>query len=78
MRVFLTGGTGLIGSHLAALLRERDHQVAALARPESDTRFLDSVGAELVRMNDAANWCTHSTAWPATGPDEHGHGSNAS
>jgi len=32
MRVFLTGGTGLIGSHIAALLRHDGHEVVALRR----------------------------------------------
>lgn len=34
-RVFLTGGTGYIGSRLAAILTARGHDVTALARKES-------------------------------------------
>jgi len=46
--VFLTGGTGLLGSHVAEQLRERDVRVLALQRPSSDTRFLESLGCEIV------------------------------
>ena len=34
-KVFLTGGTGFLGSHLALALLEAGHQVTALARPTS-------------------------------------------
>ena len=47
-RLFLTGGTGLAGSHVAALFRERDVPVRALHRPSSDTSFLEEIGCELV------------------------------
>lgn len=36
MRCFVTGATGLIGSHLARLLLENDCQVGVLVRPTSD------------------------------------------
>ena len=48
MRVFLTGGTGLIGSHVAEQLRDRGDDVVALVRPTSDTRHLEGLGCELV------------------------------
>lgn len=48
MRIFLTGGTGLIGSHVAERLRGRGDDVAALVRPSSDTAHLESLGCELV------------------------------
>jgi 2-alkyl-3-oxoalkanoate reductase len=48
MRIFLTGGTGLVGSHVAERLRERGAEVVALVRPTSDRRFLSGLGAELV------------------------------
>jgi nucleoside-diphosphate-sugar epimerase len=48
MRVFLTGGTGLLGSHLAELLTGEGHDVVALVRPDTDTRFLEGVGCVLV------------------------------
>jgi len=48
MRVFLTGGTGLVGSHLARELRVRGHEVVALCRAEADTLFLEEQECELV------------------------------
>ncbi len=49
MRVFLTGGTGLIGSHVAERLRARGDSVVALVRESSDTAHLEGLGCELVR-----------------------------
>lgn len=48
MRVFLTGGTGLIGSHVAERLRARGDDVVALVRPSSDAGHLESLGCALV------------------------------
>lgn len=48
MRIFLTGGTGLLGSHVAERLRARGDEVVALCRPSSDTTFLEGLGCELV------------------------------
>lgn len=47
MRVFLTGGSGLLGSHIAALLREEGHAVVALCRLEARTTHLESLGCSL-------------------------------
>ena len=47
----LTGGTGLLGSHLAERLTARGTPVRALVRPGSDARFLQSLGASLVTGN---------------------------
>ncbi len=44
----LTGGTGLIGSHTAALFREMGWRVRALIRPSSDAAFLEELGCEFV------------------------------
>lgn len=44
----LTGGTGLLGSHLAEQLVQRGERVRALVRPSSDTSFLRSIGVELI------------------------------
>lgn len=69
MRVFLTGGTGLLGSHTAEALVARGHEVVALHRPTSDTAFLASLGCELVEgdvtdpvehLAAAAEGCTHA------------------
>lgn len=48
MRVFLTGGTGLLGSHLAEELVREGHEVTALVRPGSDSGFLRAIGVDLV------------------------------
>ena len=45
----VTGGTGLLGSHIAERLVARGVPVRALVRPSSDTAFLESLGVELVR-----------------------------
>ena len=44
--VFLTGGTGFLGSSLAAELLRRGHTVRALVRPGSEARVVQ--GCELV------------------------------
>jgi len=53
----VTGGTGLLGSHIAEQLVRRDRRVRALVRPNSDTRFLESLGVELATgdVTDAAS-----------------------
>ena len=48
MRVFLTGGTGLLGSHLAQELRSNGHEVVALHRRTADTLTLEESECELV------------------------------
>ncbi|MCA0268594.1 MAG: NAD-dependent epimerase/dehydratase family protein [Bacteroidetes bacterium] len=45
--IFLTGGTGFIGSHLAEALVKDGHTVRALVR--SDPKWLDGVAVETVR-----------------------------
>lgn len=51
-RVFLTGGTGFIGSALAAELLRRGHRVRALTRPGSEAKL--PAGCEIVH-GDALN-----------------------
>ncbi len=46
MRIFLTGGTGLLGSHIAERLRSRGYDVVALVRSTSDTAHLEALGCE--------------------------------
>jgi nucleoside-diphosphate-sugar epimerase len=82
--VFLTGGTGLIGSHTAALFREMGWQVRALVRPSSQASFLEELGCQLVlgdltssnSISGAAEGCeavVHSAAQLGTpaGLDRH-------
>lgn len=49
MRVFITGGTGLIGSAVIQELLDHDHSVLALARSESSAAAATAAGAEPVR-----------------------------
>lgn len=48
MRVFLTGGTGFVGSEVARLLRARGDAVRALVRDPSRAPALAELGCELV------------------------------
>ena len=47
MRIFLTGATGYIGSAVARALTA-DHEVAALVRPDAETRHLRDLGILIV------------------------------
>jgi nucleoside-diphosphate-sugar epimerase len=49
MHVFVTGGTGTIGSAVVAELLGNGHTVLALARSDSSEQALKSVGAEVLR-----------------------------
>ena len=49
MHVFVTGGTGTIGSAVIAELIRGRHTVLALARSDSSAQVLDSAGAEVLR-----------------------------
>ncbi len=44
--IFITGATGLVGSHAAEEALKRGHRVRALVRPTSDTRWLDQWGVQ--------------------------------
>ena len=46
MKVFLTGGTGDIGSAVGEVLRKAGHDVIGLARSEGSARKLVSAGIE--------------------------------
>ena len=48
MTDLVTGATGLLGSHIAERLTAKGRRVRALVRPLGDTRFLQSLGVELV------------------------------
>ncbi|AZP22518.1 SDR family oxidoreductase [Streptomyces aquilus] len=49
MRVFVTGGTGLIGSAVVADLLGNGHTVLALARSDASVRAVEAAGAEPLR-----------------------------
>lgn len=44
----VTGATGFLGSHIVERLVRDGRRVRVLARPSSDTRFLDSLGVEKI------------------------------
>ncbi len=46
--IFITGGTGLVGSHAVEQAIARGHRVRALVRSTSDTRWLDAWGVEKI------------------------------
>lgn len=43
MKVLVTGGTGFLGSHVAEQLTQSGHEVRALVRRSSDTKFLNTL-----------------------------------
>ncbi len=49
MHVFVTGGSGLIGSTVVAELRRHNHTVLALARSEASASALEERGAQVQR-----------------------------
>ncbi len=68
MRVFLTGGTGLLGSHIAHMLRGGGHEVVALHRRNAETWFLRDQGCLLLEgdirdeadsLSKGMSGCTH-------------------
>jgi nucleoside-diphosphate-sugar epimerase len=45
----ITGATGFVGSHAAEACKRRGLTVRTIARPQSDTRFLEHLGVELMQ-----------------------------
>ena len=54
MRVFVTGGTGTIGTAVVAELLAHHHSVLALARSEASAQALERAGADVLR-GDVSN-----------------------
>jgi nucleoside-diphosphate-sugar epimerase len=48
MNIFLTGASGYIGGAIAEVLRNADHDVAALVRAEAETKHLRDLGVVLI------------------------------
>jgi dihydroflavonol-4-reductase len=49
MKIFVTGGTGFIGTHVVRRLSKKGHELSCLVRETSDTSVLEQLGASLVR-----------------------------
>ena len=49
MHVFITGGTGLIGSAVVAELLGNGHSVLALARSDASAQAAEDAGAKTIR-----------------------------
>lgn len=48
MRIFLTGGTGFVGSHVVQRLARSKHELRCLVRRKSNIRALKEVGVQLI------------------------------
>ncbi len=48
MKIFITGATGFIGTHLLSRLKQTSHQLYCLARESSNTQHLKEAGATVV------------------------------
>ncbi len=54
MKIFVTGGTGFIGTHLVRCLAKTDHELVCLARRTSDLRTLRELGVTIA-MGDVTD-----------------------
>ena len=51
MEIFLTGGSGFVGSHVAENLVDAGHQVVAMVRSTSDTEHLEGLDLRMVEAS---------------------------
>ncbi|MGZ8711010.1 MAG: NAD-dependent epimerase/dehydratase family protein [Thermoanaerobaculia bacterium] len=67
MRIFITGATGYIGGAVAAALRIRGHEVAALVRADADARRLRDLGVFLLTgdLEALPSLCQHFREYDA-------------
>ncbi len=58
MRIFITGGTGLVGSAVLKALIDHGHSVSALARSDEKAEQLSQMGATPIQgdLTDPAHW----------------------
>ena len=58
MKVFITGGTGFVGTHLVKQLKSEGHEVLALARSEQSAGKLEALGVATVlgSLEDISSW----------------------
>ena len=47
MKIYLTGGSGLLGSHFAEIATAEGASIVSLVRPTSNTTYLESLGVTL-------------------------------
>src|SRR5262245_4997039 len=68
MRVFVAGGSGVLGPRLVSQLVARGHQVTATTTSAAKLRLLERLGAEAVVM-DGLDAASVGAAVAAAGPD---------
>ncbi|MDH4156252.1 MAG: NAD-dependent epimerase/dehydratase family protein, partial [candidate division Zixibacteria bacterium] len=61
MRIFVTGGTGFIGTHLIRRLSAEGHRITCLVRRSSNTAVLAKLGVEFV-IGDVTDYASLEAA----------------
>jgi dihydroflavonol-4-reductase len=51
MKIFITGATGFIGSHLADLLKKDGHDIYCMIRPSSSLKWVENKGFHLINLD---------------------------